>query len=278
MIYDCAIIGAGPAGIISSIQLKRSGFNIVLLEKKKIGGALFNADKIENYLGFADGISGGTLVSILRRQLKKFNINPRVTTVTKISREHYFKIYTKKNEYAARSVIVATGTIPKKAGLSGEETLVGKRVFYEIKDFPSMKQSKEIAIIGGGDVGFDYALNLAERKHKPYIITQHKIKCLSLLKKRAEMKKILSFEDMTPISIKRNTHKIEIICKERRFMADYVLIAVGRKPISPTIEMTNTRGLFIAGDVQNANRRQVHIATGDGMQAAMNVMEYLQTK
>ena len=61
-IIDCAIVGAGPAGIISSIQLKRCGFNVILFEKDQVGGLLKNANKIENYLGFINGFEA--IVSI----------------------------------------------------------------------------------------------------------------------------------------------------------------------------------------------------------------------
>ena len=86
VIYDTVIIGAGPAGITSAIQLKRSGFNILLIEKNKIGGLLRNANKIENYIGFSDGISAKELIASFGRQLSSFGIKLISGEVYKITK------------------------------------------------------------------------------------------------------------------------------------------------------------------------------------------------
>ena len=74
MTYDCIIIGAGPAGVAAAVHMKRTGLNIVLIEKKNIGGLLRNANLIENYLGFPEGISGKRFAGCLRRHLQRLRI------------------------------------------------------------------------------------------------------------------------------------------------------------------------------------------------------------
>ena len=276
MIYDCAIIGAGPAGITAAIQLKRAGFKIIIFEKKRIGGLLWNAHQIENYLGFIKSLSSRELIAIFTRQLKKFGINPVKAKVTKITQKDHFQIQTEKTKYRAKSVIIATGTTPREVGLPGEKNLSGKKLFYEIADFPPRKKPCQVAIIGGGDAGFDYALNLAEKKHQPLIITKNKTKCLELLKKRVKAQKIPYYENITPINIKSGKDQVKITCKEKSFIVDYVLVAVGRQATSPHLDTHDKKGLFIAGDIRTAAWRQIHIATGDGMKAAMDTINYLQ--
>ena len=261
MIYDCAIIGAGPAGITSAIQLKRAGFTITLFEKKKIGGLAPNAHHIENYLGFREGISGRKLTSLFVRQLKLWKIPVVVAEVTNITKKNFFYIYTPQKKYKARSVILATGTIPLEANIPGEKELSGEKVFYEVTDLLSKSRSNKsaVAIIGGGDVGFDYALRLIEKKYQPRIITSHKIKCLDLLKQRVKKKKIPCLENIQIRSIKSNKHKVEVICRGIKFIVDYVLIAIGRKPSLPLIKVVNRDGLFMAGDLFSYPLRKAFI-------------------
>src|SRR3989338_2799441 len=145
MIYDCAVIGAGPAGIIASLQLKRAGYKVAIFERKKIGGLLYNANKIENYLGFKEGVSGPMLAFLFINHLNKFKIKiikENVLTIENTGKNHcgLFNIYTTKSKKQAKSVILATGTSPNQIGILGETALAGKKLFYELKDLPLTKQ------------------------------------------------------------------------------------------------------------------------------------------
>ena len=214
MIYDCAVIGAGPAGIIASIQLKRAGLNTILFEKNKVGGLLWNAKRIENYLGF-EGITGPDLISIFSKQLNSFNpmiVGNQVISINK--KNDIFITKTTEEEYHSRTVIVATGTLPKKTGIPGEDQINNDKpkLFYNICDIPNNFHTNNIdnkedndnsddsnskctaIIIGGGDVGFDYAINLHAKGCNPLIITKNKISCLKLLQQRADQLKINYFK------------------------------------------------------------------------------------
>ncbi len=281
MIYDCVVIGAGPAGIIASLQLKRQGYNVLLFEKNQIGGLLRNAYFVENYLGFERGISGKELATIFCRQISSFGIELVNAEVIKIRKQRLFEIYAKKKKYKARSVLVATGTVPKKAKIINENEYCGSKVFYDIIDLidsidlPFTGAKKDILIIGGGDVAFDYALHLFELGHNPYIIMRSTVQCLPLLRKRVEKKKIPYVENVIPLRIENKT-KVEVLCTHKTFKADAVLIAIGRTPTYPQLEVPNKVGLFFAGDVKNKKYRQVHIATGDALKTAMVIEHYLQ--
>jgi len=136
-LYNTVIIGAGPAGIAAAIYLKRAGVDPVLFEKNEnSGGLLQNADWVENYPGFPDGISGMNLINLFRKQLERMNIkviNQEVTDIQYDEKNH-FVVSTNKTRMECRSVIAATGTYPQKPGIHGESELTGTRLFYEIKD------------------------------------------------------------------------------------------------------------------------------------------------
>jgi thioredoxin reductase len=272
MIYDCIVIGAGPAGIAAAVQMKRAGLNIALFEKKEIGGLLRNANLIENYLGFPDGISGKKLVEHFQKHIKKQDIPLIKEEVITVKRKQCLLVQTKKREYRSHHVIIATGTMPKEANIPGEKSLKGKKLFYEISDLPLMRGKKVIVIIGGGDVGFDYALQLSQKGHTPIIITKGKIKCLPLLKERVKKKRIQCVEHCSPKRIRQSDNQVDVLCPSQCLEADYVLIAVGRQPSYPRIMTKNRKGLYSVGDAQNKRYRQVHIATGDALRAAMSII------
>lgn len=262
MTYDCIIIGAGPAGMIAALQMQRAGLNIVLFEKKEVGGLLRNANAVENYLGCKGKVSGKDLAKRFKEHLNEHKVELIREEVMEVGEENNaFLVKTNKNCYKCNNVIVATGTKPKRAGIEGEEGYAGKKVFYEICDMPEMDKKKEVLIIGGGDVGFDYALQLKEQGHEPTIITQRKIRCLPLLKKRTQEQRIRCIENSSPDRI-----------EEEVMQFDYILIAVGREPHYPLITAQKSEGLYHVGDVKNGFYRQVHIATGDALRVAMDII------
>ena len=258
MYKEITIIGAGPAGIAAAIQLKREGFEPFLLEQHKVGGLLWNANLIENYPGFPDGIPGKKLAWLFSEQLKKLNIKVSRQRVKHLAwKKGFFEIETEvrksgKNRFASRMVIVASGTIPKKISLPDGKGSFRRRFFYEINELTSTER-KKITIIGGGDVAFDYALNLVS----PEVICQSgkkkrncrvdlvfrdsSPKCLPILLVRAKRsKKIKLWPDTVPLRIREGEGKIFLDCKsnprnslagpEKEFSlsSDYILVAIGR--------------------------------------------------
>jgi len=292
---DVVVIGAGPAGISASIYLKRAGLEPLVFERGEIGGLILNANLVENYPGFLGGIKGDALANLFKEQLAATKIDVTKTEVSNISIENDgFRIITGKGEYRSRCVILATGTIPTDAGIAGTERHVNQRIFYEVKDVPHPRKGRRFVIIGGGDAAFDYALNLSRDDCTVQILMRgHKSKCISLLEKRVkETQGIQIINDTTPKSVKEEEGKLVLECdsngNETELPTDYILIACGRKPnldVLPAEISNNVKteqmdadipGLFLAGDVKRGDFRQVGIAVGDGIIAAMSAVEFLR--
>ena len=282
--YDVVVVGAGPAGISASIQLKRSGIEPLLLEKDETGGLLLNANLVENYPGFPDGVSGEILAEIFSKHLKKVGVKLRKEAVKKIFREkNVFHIVTNKGGLFAKCVILATGTLPKKLGIPGERTLAGRRLFYETKGLPL--NTGTFTVIGGGDIAFDYALNLSKTAEKIDIIVKGPAsKCIPVLAEKAEGNANIKIHYRTiPVSMKEEKN-IVVECnvegKQKNFVSDYVLVAAGRTPntgmLSDELKEHVAPGLFLAGDVKNKDFRQTGISVGDGLLSAMKAVRFLR--
>jgi thioredoxin reductase (NADPH) len=282
-----AIIGAGPAGITAAIQLKRYGFSPLLIEKSRAGGLLRNANWVENYPGFPDGISGPNLTALFERQLQNLGVSIIREEVVQldVDNEGAFQINTNRNSYRASHVIVSSGTKPKPYPIAIPET-ARDRVFSEVWPLQdSMK--KHIVIAGSGDAAFDYALNLAKQNSVTILNRSKKTSCLRLLRERAARTPGIAYRDgssVTGVALDATRMKLKIAClhngTQDEIPADNLIFAIGRESqldfLSGRIhtekdKLARDRHLFFAGDVSNGLFRQVAIAAGDGLRAAMAI-------
>lgn len=293
---EIAIVGAGPAGIAASIYLKRAGIKPLIFEKERVGGLLLNANFVENYPGFPEGIKGEALVRLFYEQLSRFEIEVTKQEVKRFSfKKGRFILTMDDGNIMSRALIIATGTLPNKLGIQGESDLIGRKLFYEIKDIPQHKMEDSFVIIGGGDAAFDYALNLSKDVARVNVIFRSKKpKCLSLLEERVRKKENIHVHPETVLlSLKENENRVITDCKsddeDMQMTSDYALIACGRTPnlnlfskeLLDTLIIredgsTDLPGLFLAGDVRRGSFRQTGIAVGDGILCAMKAIEFLR--
>ena len=279
---DCvAIIGLGPAGISAAVQLHRCGLRPDIYEPRKATGLLMNANLVENYPGFPEGIAGPKLMAAFLEQLDAYCPNIIRASVTSLSHVRgKFIVTTAKGEKAYDQVILATGTEPMELGIPVPQG----RLFYEVTEVPA--RFKRVVVIGGGDAAFDYALNLRSRGKRPVIICRgHAPRCLWLLFERAMEAGIpvllgISVDKVTgegPISLHLSVGSIPLVCH-------CILAAIGRRPALGMLDKklgvqvakgVEVPGLYLAGDIHGGKYRQVAIAVGDGLKAAMMIIEAL---
>ncbi len=286
---DVTIIGAGPAGIAAAIQLKRCGLDPLLLESGHIGGLLVNANLVENYPGFPDGISGGELVKRFEAQLIMVGVVPRFEEVIELDYDGHFILKTSEREIRSKFVLVASGTKPNVFDSISIPEEVSERVFFEVFPIANV-EGKKITIIGAGDAAFDYALSVSYKNEVSILNRGTKRKCLPLLWERAEHSLRIEYFENTALSgiESRDNHMIlHCIDPQRSWevRADYVIFAIGRKPqldfLSPQLreraaELERESLLYFVGDVKNDIFRQTSIAVGDGVRSAMKICQMFQ--
>jgi alkyl hydroperoxide reductase subunit F len=258
---------------------------------------------VENYPMGQAGIGGPELVEIFQNHLERFDIDILKEEIFGIetSDETEFILRGRNESYRTRSVIVATGTEPKKIEIPGMSTISKDRIYYEIKYLLPIPQDKRFVIIGGGDAVFDYALQLIRNKGKVTIMVRGpEVTCLPLLSKRVSDNKdsITVEQNAQVLRVEEAESNRELIVHyenpsgQSKLNADYLMIAIGRVPndhllkafsqkSSCTIRTelngkTNIPGLYLAGDIISGSYRQVGIAVGDGLRAAMMAAEFLK--
>jgi len=299
--YDVIIIGGGPAGLSAGIYTSRARLNSLLIERGVVGGQIADAEMVENYAGFAEGVSGVELGQLMQRQAAKYGLNITIAEVTGLELKKEKRVVnTTKGDFTAKAVIIASGSERSKLGTPGERELTGKGVSYcATCDAPFFKE-KPIAVVGGGDIAITEALHLAKFASKVVVIHRRdRLRATRILEERARAEPKIEFlwdtvvekiegEDM----VKRlNLRQVKTGKKSNLDVAG-VFIATGFKPNTDYLKgflpldkagfiKTNDRmeteipGIFAAGDIRLNSARQAITAAGDGAAAAVNAEKFI---
>ena len=296
------IIGAGTAGLTAAIYGTRAGMSVKVIESNIYGGQVVTAPKIDNYPGMP-GISGADFILSLYNQAKDFGAEILFETPLSASLKGDVKrIITSKGEHEAQSVIIATGTKPRKLGVPGEEKFIGRGIAFCATCEGAFFRDKDVAIIGGGNVAIGDALLLSGLCRTVTIIhrsSDFRAEEIPLnLVKTKDNVRILT--DTTVLSFK-GTQALEQIEIENTktgaqdtLSASGVFLAIGAEPnnsifasevnldktgyvIAAEDCVTNVPGVFTAGDARTKKVRQLVTSAADGAIAALTAKEYLDS-
>ncbi|MCK4473707.1 FAD-dependent oxidoreductase [Candidatus Parcubacteria bacterium] len=303
--YDLIIIGGGPTGITAGIYAARQNLKTLLIAKSFGGQMTRKAVAIENYPGFEE-ISGMDLIQKFEEHLKKYEITIERDSVIELSKnqENFLVITKGKKQFQASAVIIASGADPRSLGVPGEKEFVGKGISFCVQCDGPLFFGKKVAIIGGGNAGFEAALSLSKIAEKIYIL-EYGAKAIADKTIQEKIKKKENTQVLTSAALKEIKGKefvSSIVYQDRKteknieLVLDGVFIEIGSKPATNFIKdlvdfnergeikinlsncQTKTEGLFAAGDVTEIKAKQIVIAAGEGAKAAISVNDYLQRK
>ena len=302
----CLIIGSGPAGYTAAIYASRANLSPVLYEGLQPGGQLTITDKIENFPGHPEDLSGQDLMDLMREQVDKFNVDIRQKLVvsTDLSKQPYVFKFDDGSEVEADTAIIATGASAKFLGLDDEKKYMGMGVSACATCDGFFYRKKVVAVVGGGDTACGEAEYLANIASKVYIIVRKPfLRASKILQDRVmnNPKIEILFETQTEgLFGEDGVEGAHVVYRkgdadERRYdiEIDGFFLAIGHRPNSevfkPWIQTdeigyivtdgastkTNVPGIFAAGDVADPVFRQAIVAAGSGCKAAMEAEKYL---
>ncbi len=308
MILDCAIIGGGPAGLTAGLYTTRGGLeNVTMFEKGMPGGQITNSSEIENYPGVTGDISGMDLMMPWPQQCQKFGLKHDMVNIVRVSKdEDLFTIHKEDGtSIDAHSVIIGTGSRPRRVGFAGEDEFFGRGVSTCATCDGFFYKGKEVVVIGGGDTALEEALYLAKICSKVYLVHRRDAfrsapNTVERLKRTENIELVLNsvpdevYGDkmgVTSIRVKNSDGELRnievsgvftfvgndvnnqtLIQKNGSFLCDMndageVIVDISMK--------TSVAGLYATGDMRIAAPKQVVSAAGDGAVAALQVISFV---
>lgn len=306
-IYDVAIIGAGPAGLASGLYGARAKMDVVILEKGATGGQIVTTDEVANYPGGIHEATGPALIARMVEQCNEFGATIMKIGVKEVNFENKIKELTLDDGsiLKAKTVIIATGAKPRKAGAPGEDELTGKGVSYCATCDADFFTDMEVYCIGGGDTAVEEAIYLTKFASKVTIVHRRdELRAAKSIREKAFKNEKIDFiwdsvvkeingdgivEQM--ILTNKKTGEDMVIDAPEEFGTFGIFIFIGFIPntdlFTDKIDLdrgyivtnqdmkTNIEGVFAVGDVRVKSLRQVVTATADGAIAAVQAEHYI---
>jgi thioredoxin reductase (NADPH) len=301
--YQLIIIGGGPAGLSAGLYAARSRLSTLLIERAIPGGQIVNAELVENYPGFPQGISGAELGLLMEQQAKKYGLEIIMAEVESVKVGGEEKVvYSSEGQYHAKALIIAGGSEHSKLGVPGEKELRGKGVSYCATCDGAFFNNQVIAVVGGGNVAINDALFLTRFASKVIVIHRRdQLRATRVLQERAfGQPKIEFLWDSVVESIRGDDQVKELGLRnvktgaESKLEVTGVFVAVGLRPNTGYLQgvlalspegfilvndqmETEIPGVFAVGDIRAGSARQVSCAVGDGATAAISAERYLSS-
>ena len=299
--YDITIVGAGPAGLTAAIYALRADKKVLLLEKETFGGQITYSPRVENYPSQL-AISGNELAEMMLSQVMEHGADIELAEVTKITpAENGYTVHTDNGNFDTKTVIIATGSKHRQLGLEGENELVGEGVSYCAVCDGAFYNGKKVAVIGGGNTALQDAVLLSDICTEVTVVQNlaqmtGESKLVSKLSTRDNVKFIFNTVVTSLVSNESGLTAIKLLNTASEeystLEVDGIFVAIGQKPENKPFEdltrlndygyiiadeacLTDSKGIFVAGDCRTKSVRQITTATADGAVAALAACRYL---
>lgn len=301
--YDLVIIGSGPAGMTAAIYGARANLKVLLLDKLAPGGQIINTNEIQNYTG-SGTINGAELAMNMFMHTQELNVEFEYATVSKIETDgEVKKVYLEEDVdrvIEAKTILIATGTTPRKLGLDKEDNFIGNGISFCAICDGAFYKDKDVVVIGGGNSAVEESIFLADTVKSLSVVTlfdltADPIACDQLRAK--ENVKVYTYQDilefigdneLTGIRFKSTETGEETVLE-----CDGIFEYIGLSPVTEFVKdlgvlndygyvvvnenmETNVPGVYAAGDCIVKNLRQVITACADGAIAAQEASKYVK--
>ncbi len=303
-LYDLIILGGGPAGLSAAVYADQMGLKTLLIEKSAFGGQIATTSKITNYLGFTE-ITGEQL----SQKMHSHAMNTKVTIVDEEITGSELnttlkKVYTHKNTYTAKTVIIGIGTTVRNLGVENERNFLNKGISYSSLRDREKYSGREVAVVGGGNSAIEDAIYLSEECKTVHLVHRRQEfrgdrLLVDNLYKLVDEGKIKLHLDCRPHSIEgedtlTSLNLTHIPTNEiHSLKVDCVFVAIGRGADTDIIDkdverneqgyiktnelmQTNLSGVYAVGDIRTTPFRQIVTAVADGAVATLSAFNLIK--
>lgn len=278
------MVGGGPAGLAAGLQSARAGRRTVLVERGTLGGQARRLSFLENVPGWPGGVTGRKLMSLWIRQARAWGLKPMKGSVSALRRGRgAFDVrFSDGRSLKARAVVLAPGASFKKLGVPGERRLFGKGLHHAAFEEAPRWRGRVVAVVGGGEAAVHQAVHLARWARRVVLVARGPLRAHRLLLARLDARPNVEILRGRVARIEGRS-RVESIAvrggdgRIRRLPVSAAFVLIGAEA-SPWARRAAAAGVFLAGDARGAVERQVTVAAGDGMAAAVRALRWLQER
>ncbi len=300
--YDVVIVGSGPAGLTAALYLAREGMEVLVIEKGGLGGQAGITDRLDNFPGFPDGISGEDFAERLVRQARRFGVEvlqaKEVVNVRPEGEVHYVET-ADGAEYGGRAVVLATGATYRRLEVAGEDRLIGAGIHFCATCDGPFYRDKHLVVVGGGNSAAEEGLFLTRfADHVTFLVRGEAFSAAPLVVDKIEQHKKITLRYNTEVTAFEGDSQLTGVVIESQGETETlepaaVFVFIGLSPNSEGLPSkiardvdgfittdraleSSLKGVFAAGDVRAGSTHQAASAAGEGATVALMVRQYLR--
>lgn len=302
--YDVLIVGGGLAGMTAGIYATRYGMSTAIIERMMGGAQIINIEKIENYPGFPQGISGAELGPAVQEQAMDSGVEFVLAEASAVTQSGgLLTVTSDAGQHQAKAVIVAAGSSFRQLGIPGEEEMVGRGVSHCATCDGPLFMNQVVGVAGSGDSAVDEALILAEYAGQVLLFNrQEEFRAQQVLQDRLHanpkieviwntlVESVLGEETVSGVAVRNAATG-----QESQVGLSGLFVYVGLQPGSDLVKdlvnldnaghipvdismATPVPGLYAVGDIRQNSSSQLISAAGDGATAAIAAFNYIKNR
>jgi thioredoxin reductase (NADPH) len=303
--YDLICVGGGPTSLTAALYAAREGLDVLVIERSALGGQAGITERLDNFPGFPEGVSGAEFADRLSAQARRFGVELLQAQEVKGLRAEGESRYVQTadgNEYGGRAVLIATGSTYKRLGVPGEDGLIGAGVHYCATCDGPFYKGQHVAVVGGGNSAAEESIFLARFASQVTMLVRGPELTASrvVIDKLAEAPTIAQRFNTEIVALHGERRLEGVTIRDRasgrteELSPNGLFVFIGLSPNSGWLPMevkrdahgfvvtdatlaTSVSGVFAAGDVRRGSTKQAASAVGEGATAALMVREYLKT-
>ena len=301
--YDLVVVGSGPAGLTAALYAAREGLSVLVVERGGVGGQAGITERLDNFPGFPEGVTGDEFAARLRAQAERFGVEVLpAQEVTTVAVDGAYRLVTTGDgtTYSAFAVLLALGSTYRRLGIDGEAELLGAGVHFCATCDGAFYRGKQVVVIGGGNSAGEESVFLTRFAERVTIVTRDAVLSASqvVAQKVQEHDRIDVLTGATPTGFVTDSAgrltalRVDKDGRSDQVRADGAFVFIGLSPNNELVRdlvqldeagfvvadlgmQTSVPGLFVAGDVRSGSTKQAASAAGEGAAAALAIRRYV---
>jgi thioredoxin reductase (NADPH) len=293
--YDVVVVGGGPTGLTAALYAARDGYDVLVIDRAGLGGQAGITERLDNYPGFPEGISGADFADRLVAQCRRFGVEllsaAEVTRVT--ADERYPVVHLGDHEITAAAVLLCPGSTYRRLGVPGEEDFIGAGVHFCATCDGPFYRDQEVLVIGGGNSATEEAVFLTRyASHVTMLVRGDRLTASAVAAEKALAHPSITVCYQTEVTGFTGDGKLTgVTVQDATIPGAAVFVFIGLDPntgflhgavdlrdgfivTSGALE-TSLPGVFAAGDARLGSTKQLVSAAGEGATAALMIRQHL---